>query len=218
MPVFGRSHVQDAGLPCQFPECPTLVVWRGSGRKPRFCSEHQSGKYAKARQRTRDAEPREARPTCCESAGRRGGRISCAQHKAEPLGIVGPGAKEDDYAGQEPRRVLRQDVEPDSAALHRGSELAKGSEREGFRAWGSRGVDHLRLTEQSMTECHTHNGARIRVIGQPDLTAGWQPYRERKNPMHKPLKPSEKARPVEGLVSRGDDWPWADEIPEGVAA
>jgi len=69
-------------MTCEHPGCPTALKPRATpGRPVRFCNTHQGGKYAKQRQRLRDAQGREQRPSCCADAGRLGGRLQCPQHE-----------------------------------------------------------------------------------------------------------------------------------------
>lgn len=181
--------MQDQALPCQHEGCTTGVAWRGSGRRPRYCHEHQGGKYAKARQRSRDAAGTPERPSCCEDASRRGGRLACDQHKQDPgFRNVGPGSPREDYAGALPKL-------PDSTDARIVAEIKAVTH--GLRV--GKPDDPRILWRCAMTERYGYGalaGVIIPVIGQPDLTADWQSI------AGKPLP--------EGLVSRGADWPWAE--------
>ncbi len=206
---------------CLYSDCTTEVARkRHGGRPPRFCPEHSKPKYRKRAQRERDAQPRAPRPQCCQEAGRRGGRLACEQHKdfyaLDGLDGIGSGALAGDYAGEAPRpaRALPEIVgHPEDLpevegvmrdtpeGYIRADALDKGVESEGRRVCSPKS-DFKILTRQSMTERYGYGplmGSFIRVIGQPDLTADWGPS------SHK------DARPVEGLVPRGPDWPWAEE-------
>lgn len=192
---------QDPARPCQHPGCQTEVVWRGSGRKPRYCHEHQNGKYAKARQRTRDSQPQDQGPPCCEAAGRRAGRISCPQHKPNQnldYWDVGQGSPDEDYAGALPvaTHTASEDAQKVGDIKHELHGVRVGMPDDTRILTGSR-----EGWWQAMTECYSYGplaGARIKVIGQPDLTADWQPSRH------------PDARALSGLIRRGPDWPWAE--------
>ena len=197
VPLFGKVIESPAAKATAAAFGVRLWLVTGSGRKPRFCGEHQAGKYAKARQRTRDAEPKATRPACCEAAGRRGGRLACEQHKQDPaFWDVGPGALAEDYAAALP------------ASTHTASEDAHkvGAIKQQLHGVRVGMPDDTRLLWfDAMTESCSYGplaGSPIRVIGQPDLTADWQPSRH----------PAAKA-PV-GLIRRGPDWPWAVEAVE----
>lgn len=148
--------MQEPGRQCQHPDCKVLVVWRGSGRVPRYCHEHQGGAAAKARQRLKDKEPQAPKSQCCEMAGRVGGRITCPQHKSR-LGVIPEFNHFEEYAGAKPRRIHK----PERRDLP----------SSGYRYTSSLGM----LTGQWMTERYSHNGQFIRVIGQTDLDVNWRP-------------------------------------------
>jgi hypothetical protein len=102
-----------------------------------------------------------------------------------------PGAQSilniDDYAGTPPRpKRKRPEVQ-----------VAKG-----MRTFDMQRPDDQVLYSQSLTQRYSYGplaGTRIKVIGQPDLTADWKPSQH------------EKAKPAEGLISRGPEWPFASE-------
>jgi hypothetical protein len=180
--------VQEAGQQCQHPGCAVLVVWRGTGKEPRFCGEHQGGKYAKQRQRLKDKEPSAPKPPCCVRAGRQGGRLACEQHKQGQSGAFPEKAwAEIDYHGAPPKPKHTNRPKPDATGTDRTIANA--------RLW---------VFGQWTKERYSHNGQFIRVIGQRDVTADWTPI------------PGES--PPRGLVARGPDWPWVEEEPMAVAA
>lgn len=143
---------------CEYDNCATEVARkRHGGRPPTLCDEHRKPVYRKRAQRVRDAQPRAARLSCCEDAGRRGGRIACEQHHTpHDLNGMPEVMHPDDYAG----------------AIPRGKQRGRWPEQAG----------HFRVTRspamvggQWITERYTRNGAPIRVIGQPDLDVRWLP-------------------------------------------
>ena len=145
---------------CLHPGCPVAVIPRATpGRPARFCPDHRGGAASVARSRAR-RKTNPPRPSCCEDAGRRGGRTSCPQHKERGDWFnVGDGASFDDYAGAQPPKPKHRGERPELP--ERGSWHVEGT---------------VSLWADSMTERHSFGplrGMPIPVIGQRDLAAGW---------------------------------------------
>lgn len=202
-------------MTCQ--DCGAPLTYRGTGRKPRFCAQHQKGASAMRRLRAKGGANR---PLCCASASP---ALKCEQHKEEeaPWRFADHWA---DYAGALPRMVRREcfSFDDETAGEMITPDMTMpvatlASEDVAAARGMSLRVDVSSAARkppsgQWIKEQFTDGSGAIPVIGQRDVDADWQPVEPawRDSFGERIGSTGFKASAPTALLPRGAAWPWAD--------